>query len=243
MMRRMGMLLAVTALAACGGADTDDARPAAPAVAAADSAPVRPATADAVPAADSGAGKGVHIHPTLPPHAFALHGGEPGVVDSIVVTAGGRRVQTLRPRENLVPPDARLERVSTIDLDFDGYADLALLSTLGMANSRSEYWRFDPRMRRFVPAGEFETLAPDSAAREHTTFNRGGHAGRLWTAARHRWVDGRLLTVAEEEQALHEDGERYVRIVRRRQDGKMVEAGRTTLEDADLRAGPSWMEP
>lgn len=242
MMRGMGMLLAACAVAACGAADADDARPAAAEVAQADSAPV-PAAAKAEAAADGGAGKGIRIHPTLPPHAFALHEREPGVVDSIVVTVGGQHVQTLRPRENLVPPDAQLERVSMIDLDFDGYADLALLSTVGMANSRSEYWRFDPRARRFAAAGEFETLTPDSAAREHTTFNRGGHAGRLWTAARHRWMDGRLVTIAEEEQALHEDGERYVRVVRRRHAEKMAEVERDTLDESALRAGPSWMEP
>lgn len=173
---------------------------------------------------------------------FQLHQGEPGVVDSIAVLRGGRELQTLRPGENLLPTGVEVERLSRIDLDFDGHADLAFLSTLAMANSRSRYWRFDPRTGRFHDAGEFDTLAPDSAAGELTTFNRGGHAGRLWTAARWRWLDGRLLTVAEEEQAWLEDAERYVHVVRRRQDGRMMEVRRDTLDEAQLRAGPSWME-
>jgi hypothetical protein len=233
------LMLGVCALAACSRAEPPPARTA---DAAADSASAPPApAADAAPQAD--AGQTIHIHPALPPHAFALHESQPGVVDSIVVSVDGRRVQTLRPRENQVLPEAQAERLSTIDLDFDGYADLALLSYVAMANSRSEYWRFDPAARRFVPAGEFETLTPDSAAHELTHFNRGGHGGRMWTAARWRWADTALVVVAEEEQDALEAGERYVHIVRTPRGGKMVETRRDTLEDADLRAGPSWMEP
>jgi hypothetical protein len=231
------MMLGACALAACSRAEQPPARQTADA--APDSAAPQAAEAPAAAPAD---GAGIRIHPTLPLHAVALHEGEPGVVDSIVVAMDGRPVQTLRPVENQVPPDAGLQRLSTIDLDFDGYADLALLSTLGMANSRSEYWRFDPAARRFVAAGEHDTLTPDSAAREHTTYNRGGHAGRLWTAARLRWVDGKLVPVAEEEQTSL-DGERYVHIRRRHHQGKMIEARHDTLEAEELRAEPSWARP
>jgi hypothetical protein len=232
------MMMGACALAACSRAEQAPARQTADA--APDSAAAPRAEAPAAVAVDDGAG--IRIHPTLPPHAVALHEGEPGVVDSIVVSVDGRPVQTLRPVENVVPRDAGLQRLSTIDLDFDGYADLALLSTLGMANSRSEYWRFDPAARRFVAAGEHETLTPDSAAREHTTYNRGGHAGRLWTAARLRWVEGKLVPVAEEEQTSL-GGERYVHIRRRHHQGKMVEARRDTVKGEDLRAEPSWTRP
>lgn len=237
-MRKRWMMLGACVLAACSRTEQ------APARQTSDAAPdsAIPHAAEARVAAPAVDGAGIHIHPTLPPHAVALHQGEPGVVDSIVVSVDGRRVQALRPVENVVPPDAGLERLSTLDLDFDGYADLALLSTIGMANSRSEYWRFDPAARRFVAAGEHETLTPDSAAREHTTYNRGGHAGRLWTAARLRWTDGRLVPVAEEEQTSLGD-ERYVHIRRRHHQGKTIETGRDTLEGEELRAEPSWARP
>jgi hypothetical protein len=233
------MMLGACALAACSRPEPPPAHQTADA--AADSA--SPPAAEAPAAPQGEAGQVIRIHPTLPPHAFALHQAQPGVVDSIVVSVDGRRVQTLRPRENQVLPEAQAERLSTIDLDFDGYADLALLSYVAMANSRSEYWRFDPASHRFVPAGEFETLTPDSATRELTHFNRGGHGGRMWTAARWRWADTALVVVAEEEQDALEAGERYVHIRRQPRGGKMVEVRRDTLEDADLRAGPSWMEP
>ncbi|HEY0018368.1 MAG TPA: hypothetical protein VGC13_18830 [Longimicrobium sp.] len=237
-MRTMGMLAAACALAACSAPDQAPARRAEE-VAAADSAPVRQAV-DTVPA--GGAGQMIRIHPSLPPHGVTLHGAE-SAVDSIVVSVDGRTVQTLKPRENSLPPGVDMERLSTIDLDFDGYADLAFLSYSAMANSRSEYWRFDPQTRRFVAAGEWETLTPDSPAREHATFNRGGHGGRMWTAARLRWANGRLVTVREEEQTSL-DADRYVHIVRHPRGAELVEAKRDTLEDeAELRAGPTWMTP
>jgi hypothetical protein len=239
-MRRTWMMLGACALAACSRADHAPARQTADA--SPDTAPApRAEAADTV--AQGGAGEMIRIHPTLPPHAVTLHEAKPGVVDSIVVSVEGRPVQTLRPRENHVPLEMQVERLSTIDLDFDGYRDLALLSTLAMANSWSEYWRFDPGARRFVAAGEFETLTPDSAARELTHYNRGGHGGRLWTASRWRWVDSALVEVANEEQDAVGDADRYVHIVRHRRNGKMVETKRDTLEGANVRSSPSWAEP
>lgn len=238
MMRTMGMMAAFCALAACSAPDQAPAGQAEE-VAAADSAPVKPRV-DTVSV--SGAGQMIRIHPTLPPHAVTLHGLD-SAVDSIVVSVQGQLVQTLKPGENSLPPGVDVERLSTIDLDFDGYADLAFLSYSAMANSRSEYWRFDPRTRRFVAAGEWETLTPDSAAREHATFNRGGHGGRMWTAARLRWTNGRLVTVREEEQTSL-DADRYVHIVRHPRGAELAEAARDTLEDeSELRAGPTWMDP
>lgn len=182
--------------------------------------------------------------PALPRHRFTLYEAEPGAVDSIVVFVEGRRVQALSPRDNLAPADANVERLSPIDLDWDGHADLALLGELAMANSRSQYWRYDPRTGRFVFAGEYETLSPDSAARELTTFNRGGHGGRLWTAARWRWAGNGLVPVVEEEQESLDADRRYVHVVRRRRGDRMEVVRADTLEgDAELRAGPSWMKP
>jgi hypothetical protein len=237
------MMVGVCALAAGSRAEQAPAETADAGADSSASAQTPSAAVDTATVRQAGTGQMIHVHQSLPPHAVTLHETQPGVVDSIVISADGRPVQTLRPRENHVLPETRAERLSTIDLDFDGYADLALLNMHAMANSSSEYWRFDPRTRRFVPAGEFQTLTPDSAAREHTHHNRGGHGGRLWTASRWRWVDTTLVAVAEEEQDALGDGDRYVHIVRELHDGKMVETRRDTLEGADLRSTASWDEP
>jgi hypothetical protein len=225
---RTGTLTAACVLAACGAAEgekeraADDTPPAAPA----DSA--RPANVSAAAATDT---------------AFTFRTfGDGETIDSIAVMRGGRAVQVLRAPENSVA-DPSVDRISRIDLDFDGFADLALMTDRGMVNSRSAYWRLDPRADRFEPAGEGETLQPDSAAREHVSFNRGGHAGRLWTASRWRWMDGAVAEVRREEQDVLPGTGGYVRIVHERRGGALVEVARDTLDEAEWNAGPSWQGP
>lgn len=230
-MRATWTLLAACALAACGGADGDTARAAAPA----DTAPsiVRTDT-DSAAARTRAAGDTAY--------AFRLHEARTGVVDSITVTRGGRPVQTLVPEENMLDAAMGVERVTRPDLDWDGHADLGFVTELSMAGSRSQYWHLDPATGRFQPAGTYETLQPDSAAREWHTFNRGGHAGRLWTASRWRWMNGTLTEVRREAQDLVGDGS-YGRVVHEHRGGALTETLRDTLDEDELRGGPSWMEP
>lgn len=233
-MRMMTIAAAACALAACGAAEGTDAR------AAARSAEVAVVDADA---ADSAAQ--TDAAPADPSLGFRLHEARQGSVDSITVTRGGRIVQTLRPSANEVPAHAARdrERISRIDLDYDGHADLAFVTELSMAGSRSEYWRWDPETGRFATAGVYETLQPDSAARAFTTHVRGGHAGRLWTASRWQWMDGALVEVRREEQDVAEDGDAYVHVVQERRGEALVETSRDTLAGEEVRAGATWMEP
>lgn len=223
-MRMSWMAAAACALAACGAPERMD-EVAGEIAAAADSAPTR-----AGAAADTA-------------YAFRLHETQAGVVDSITVTRGGRPVQTLLPSENHVPPETGVERIHRTDLDFDGHADLGFVTELSMAGSRSEYWRLEPGTGEFSHAGVYETLQPDSALRELTTYVRGGHGGRLWTASRWRWMDGALVELRQEEQDVQPDGEGYVHIVRERRGGALAETARDTVADAALDAGPTWAKP
>ncbi len=225
------MAAAAFVLAACGsgGGDAD--------VSVADSVP---AVADSSPARGDGGAAGPAAGDTA--FTFRLHETGPGTADSITVTRGGRVVQTLLVSENHVPPESGVERIHRTDLDFDGFADVGFVTELSMAGSRSEYWRLDPRTGRLDHAGVYETLQPDSAARELTTYIRGGHAGRLWTASRWRWMDGALAEVRQEEQDVQPDGEGYVRIVRERRNGALAETSRDTLANAGP-GTPSWTRP
>jgi hypothetical protein len=231
-MRKTWILAASCALAACGAAErADDAQAAPPAGTAVDSGAAR----GDVSVADSAPGDTAY--------AFRLHETRPGTVDSITVTRGGRAVQTLRPSENHVLPEAEVPRISRIDLDFDGHGDLGFVTELTMASSMSEYWRLDPATGRFAPAGVHHTLQPDSGAREHATHVRGGYAGRLWTASRWRWMDGALAEVRREEQDVVRDAEVFVHIIHERRGGALRETSRDTLAGAEVRAGPTWTRP
>lgn len=235
MMMGTALLLAV---AACGGGDRagtsaagDDAR-------GSGTAPLARTSAGTDSSAKA------RVHPNHPSYDVKLHTRTVGdgvtTVDSITVRHRGRVIQTLIPSENLMPAAVGdVDRVSTPDLDGDGHADLAVLTGVAMANSSSHYWLFVPRTGRYQLLGEHETLTPLSGG-EWTSFNRGGHGGRMWTAARQRVVDGALVTVATEAQDWLGDVEAYVRIAHELRGGKMVEVRRDTLAKGELTAGPSW---
>jgi hypothetical protein len=168
--------------------------------------------------------------------------GAPGVVDSILLFRGAdpNPVQVLVPEENGTDALPLAERITTPDLDFDGEPDLALLSLSAAANSLTEYWRYDPMSGRFQPLGVFDTFRLDSAAREWVNFNRGGNAGRIWTAGRFRVADARVVQTRREAQDVSEETGRYFRTVHELRDGAFVETARRPVPDDSLVAGPSW---
>jgi hypothetical protein len=237
-----GLLVAL--LAGCGGSESpgrsasasrsDSLPPATTAAAPADS------TARECPAAPGE--MAMRMRADGPEYRFRIvPGADPDgdrAVDSIVVRRGCRTVQALAPGESSLLPDETVPRLSRVDVDFDGHGDLRLLAYQGMANSTSEYWRFDPASERFEPLGAFDTFEPDSARRELVTRTRGGHAGLIWSSGRHRYEGGRIITVREEAQDWSDEAEGYVRTVRERRAGRMVETARDTLtrEEAERAA-------
>jgi hypothetical protein len=251
-MTRLLLAPVLAALAACGGGEKTEARRTAAAepVQAPPSRPApslpafTPGTDSARLAGESGPSYTFRVHPSLPPYAFTLLPGPPGP-DSGAVAAirvrpqGGGDGQLLPVEEDqahgLVPDELR---ISVQDIDFDGYGDLAFLTGSAQANTSSDYWRFDPRTRRFVPLGTFQTLSVDSAARELTSYQRGGRGGLLFTASRYRWVGGRLAEVRREEQDWDDDAQRYVHVVRelRGRDLEITSREVLTEEEAIARA-------
>ena len=181
----------------------------------------------------------VPVAATEPRWRVRAYESEPTEVDSIVVFRECERVQALVPGENFLPEGRdHLPRISAVDLDFDGYGDLAFVAMLSLSGSISEYWRFDPAAGRFQPLGPHDTFQVDSARRELVTHVRGGHAGLLWTAERYRFVRGRLARVRAEEQDWSDAAQAYVHTVRELRGDSLVEVRRDTLtrEEAERRA-------
>lgn len=188
------------------------------------------------PAAPGSPARTIRVHPDHPPYGLVLHEHD-GVVDSVGVLRGTQHVQTLQVTPGAAPG---VDRVSTPDLDFDGHADLALVTQLAAGTTRSDYWRFDPASGWYQPLGNHETLQVDTAAEELTAFNRGGHGGRIWSAARLKLMDEALVPTRVEEQVWVDGLQKYVLMIRERRGSRLVETRRDTLDDARLRAGPSW---
>lgn len=218
-------LLGAVLLAACRPGET-------PGAAGRDTVPSAPALAVGADAADAPPGVAVD---GLPGFRFVLFAAaNPGRVDSIGVVrdADGARVQTLAVLWNHALP-AGLPRLSAIDLDFDGHADLGMVAAVGAANSSSDYWRYDPAAGRFAALGSHSTFTADSAARELRTLERGGHAGLIYEAGRWRYSGGRLVQVQAEEQEFDAGLGVYVRTVRELRGDTLVEVRRDTLTETE----------
>ena len=109
------------------------------------------------------------------------------------------------------------------DLDFDGYRDLMLLTRRGGANAYALYWRYDPAPGRLVALGEHAVLAVDPGRRRLSSYERGGHAGRIYAAREYVLRGGELIVTAEEVQRFEPDANVYRRVRRERADGELRE--------------------
>lgn len=241
---RLALPAALALAAACRPAADEGARTPPRDTAAAPVAADTPAPAPApVAEAPGGPAFSFRLHPGLPPYVFTLERDGAGAVTAIRARAaeGDGEEQALRVPEDvshaILEPGSRL---SVEDVDFDGYGDLAFLAESAQANSWSDYWRFDPGSRRFLPLGRFPTLERDTAARVLSSYQRGGHGGRLFTASRYGWSGGRLVEVRREAQEWDDAAGRYVHVVSELRDGRLVETGRTPLAEEEARPGPSW---
>jgi hypothetical protein len=214
-MQRLWVLAATGALAACQAAEQDDARATAP------------ATADSARTGPKSAVRGTDGFD------FVLHRVAEGQVDSVFVTRGGRRVQTLVPsrlQEGAILDDPTYR----IDIDFDGHLDFALVTLVPAApNPAYDYWRYDPAADRFRYVGEYEMFEPDSTARTLDAHARGGHAGRTWANSRWRWENGTLVEFWRSEQSALDTGERFVYTESELRDGRWVVVKADTLENCE----------
>jgi hypothetical protein len=68
-------------------------------------------------------------------------------------------------------------QLATDDINFDGYADLYLVTRRGAANAYAEYWRFVPESGSFEDLGVFPVFTLDANSKRLSTYERNGSAG------------------------------------------------------------------
>jgi hypothetical protein len=87
-----------------------------------------------------------------------------------------------------------------VDLDFDGFLDLMLITRRGIANAYAAYWLFDPKTGRFEELGAYPVFRIDAQKRLLSTYERGGSAGLIHESRDYAFVNGRLTLMREEKQ-------------------------------------------
>ncbi len=119
-----------------------------------------------IPAGKSGAGildsnivvRSVRVSQKLPPYRFVLtpdfsdsnSDGSPRHIGRIEISKGNSK-QMLQSIDVEGPHGSWFtESFRTVDINFDGYLDFAVLYDLGGKYSRDSYWLFDPGSGRFI---------------------------------------------------------------------------------------------
>lgn len=222
-------------LLACACGPESDAAPGAPAD------PADAATAAAGQPADTSAV--ARTEPRRSPPSFSLQPfrDADGALDSLWVTSGGRRVQTLAAvAEDAEPPPEGAEDFGREDVDFDGVPDVWHRVVSGATgNAIYDWWLYDPAQGAFRHSPEFSEKVGahtlDPARRRITVRSNGGHAGAIFTEAVYEVRDGRLEEVSSVDQDWLPEADRYVRRTRVRR-GERLEERVDTLRLEDLPA-------
>jgi hypothetical protein len=111
--------------------------------------------------------------------------------------------------------------IATADINFDGYNDLLLATSRGVANTYADYWLFVPSTKEFSYLGNYPIFAVNSDKRLLSTFERGGDGGMIYQANQYRFVDGTLTLVESEKQERTNREGVYRKSLSRFKDGKL----------------------
>jgi hypothetical protein len=107
------------------------------------------------------------------------------------------------------------------DVNFDGYQDLMLITSRGVANAYAMYWLYNPSSGSYVALGNYPVLRMDSAAKKLTSYERGGSAGLEYDSKEYAFVDGNLTVLREEKQEATEKPGVFRKVIQERKDGAM----------------------
>jgi hypothetical protein len=180
------------------------------------------------------------------PCTIVLHDGTPAdfrfkletvpqgrVVKAIVFERGGHTVQVLN-----VPSMTPLAKDESFffggqDINLDGWLDLLFMTEQGAANSKAEYWVYDPVADRFRDVGEFPMFRVDVAHKRLSTYVSNGPAGLDFEKRDYAFEGNALIVMSEETQEPSPSHPGwYVHTVRHRKDGKLVVVLRETVKQS-----------
>lgn len=86
------------------------------------------------------------------------------------------------------------------DINFDGFNDIFVLTSRGVANSYADYWIFIPSDKTFSYLGNYPFFSVNRTKAILSTYERGGFGGMVYERTDYAFIDGRLTAVASEKQ-------------------------------------------
>lgn len=143
-------------------------------------------------------------------------GGDAGVYSftfDVQTSAAGRSVQAIDVTSDKSEAKQRLEvkdmdPIGTdekiffggADVNFDGYQDLMIITSRGVANAYAMYWLFDPASGQYRPLGNYPVFQLDAAGKKLKSYERGGSGGLIYDAKEYAFENGNLVLTHEEKQ-------------------------------------------
>ncbi len=123
------------------------------------------------------------------------------------------------------PPYRGSKYFEAIDMNFDGYKDIRLLSWWGATgNTGYDIWTYNPEKNIFERSDDLSNLGNpiiDYAKEEIHTSSRGGHAGMIYRKGVLKFINGELVLVEEESQDYIVEQNHYLKIKRKLINGNM----------------------
>jgi hypothetical protein len=179
----------------------------------------------------------LQIGPGLRPVGFTFEidsGAEGRAVRAILAQPdGGIQPQRLEVHDMTLEVPGEKFFFGAVDLNRDGFLDLLIATSLGMANTYADYWRYVPGSSRFLYLGNYPIFSVDSVSRRLTTYERGGDGGRVYQAREWGFERDSLVVLREEIQEVTGTPGRFLKIVRERGAGaaELKEVSRARVTD------------
>jgi hypothetical protein len=188
---------------------------------------------------------GPHYVKRCDPCSIVLHDGTPPadfrfeletvpqgrVVKAILFQRGGHTVQRLEVPSMTPLAEDESFFFGGLEINFDGWLDLLLMTEQGAANAKAEYWVYDPAAGIFRDLGEFPMFGVDAVHKRLSTYVSNGPAGLDFEKREYAFEGKNLIVMSEEtREPLPNRPGWHVRTVWRRKDGKLVVVLRQTVK-------------
>ena len=137
------------------------------------------------------------------------------------------------------PPRKGFDWFRAQDLNFDGYADIYMLTSWGATgNQYGCVWLYNPASGRFDFSKEFSELPRfwlDTASKTIFTFDRGGMVGQVHDASQYKVEGNRPVVIMHEHQDWDFDRKQFHCVVEERKGAVMA-----TTKDEWSKPGDDW---
>jgi hypothetical protein len=153
-------------------------------------------------------------------------------VKEIVVSRNGQELQRLSVPEMTPRGPGESFFFGGVDINFDGWQDLLLMTQQGATNAKAQYWLYNPAKDRFTSLGEFPMFSLNTRLKQLSTYESNGPAGLSFDRRIYTIENYQLVLLTRDVQAPATRHGWYEHTVSKRINGKLVIVKRQEIKIA-----------